>query len=293
MSSPAPAPAPASAAAEAEAEASANEPRLGPPKPPECAASTMSVAAAASVSPSSMAAAVRTGQNATLWPLKENHWAFHYPDAAEDKGSAAPAPSPSAAPPAPGGGPTPPTGTVQRRGDEVIYHWCNPNVIVYLTKYGVTYYDDLGLTYRGPHDVVHWARNGQIFYQGLGGITRQSPDGSVAHWTHAGVVYLHSDGTTSYVPVGGSEPQYASSLDLAEDPFPGPPLTPKQVLDLVNSRLDAADHAAATTGAPAPAPAQPEQVKQGMPSMAPGPAVVSASLAPAPAPAPVDRSSSP
>lgn len=155
-----------------------------------------------------------------------------------------------------------PFGTMHQTGDEVVYHWCHPNVIVYQKKDGFVYYDDLGITYRGLHDVAHWSRNGEILYQGAGGITRQRPDGTVTHWTEAGAVYSHADGTVSYVAEGDTEPHQVSSDALGPEQFPGPPLTAKQVLDMVNAAM------AASSAAPAPAAAA-----AAAPSAAPPPGI--------------------
>lgn len=130
-----------------------------------------------------------------------------------------------------------PSGTMHRQGDEVIYHWCNPNVIVYQTPDGIIYYDDQGITYRGKSDLAHYSAMGEVLYQGIGGITYQKPDGSVTHWTESGVIYSHTDGVVTYTPVGESEPQVLSSGALPAEAFPGPPLTATEVLEMVNSAI--------------------------------------------------------
>ena len=49
-----------------------------------------------------------------------------------------------------------------------VRHLCRAEVIVYQNKDGFVYYDDLGMTYRGLHDVVHYSRNGEVLYQACG-----------------------------------------------------------------------------------------------------------------------------
>jgi len=126
-----------------------------------------------------------------------------------------------------------PAGTIHQAGDTLIYHWCNPNVIVYRTPAGIVYYDTDGMTYRG-HGVAHYAPNGEILYQGVGGVTRLYPNGAVTHWTSSGAIYRHADGTAFYTPTGDSQPQVLPTDGLGADPFPGPPLTMEQVLELAS-----------------------------------------------------------
>jgi len=149
-----------------------------------------------------------------------------------------------------------PTGTMHQEGDTLVYHWCNPNVIVYQTPAGFVYYDDMGMTYRSfGKDVTHYTWSGQVLYQGAGGITRQDPDGSVTHWTDAGAVYRHADGSVSYTPVGESTSQSLSVSELGPDPFPGKLLTTEDVMNMTEPAV-----AAPAAAAPAPAAEQPAGV---------------------------------
>lgn len=137
-----------------------------------------------------------------------------------------------------------PSGTVHQDANGVIYHWCKPNVVVYQMPSGIIYYDDSGMTFRGQHDVAHYARSGEVVYQGLGGLTRQFPDGSATLWTPSGVVIRHHDGLVTYTPAGESEEKVLAGEALAAERFDGPPLTARQVWEMVEKAL-----------APAPAPA--------------------------------------
>lgn len=126
-----------------------------------------------------------------------------------------------------------PAGTIHQAGSTLIYHWCNPNMIIYHTPAGIVYYDSDGMTYRG-HGVAHYATNGEVLYQGESGITHLYPNGAVTHWTSSGAIYRHADGMTTYTPTGESTPQVLPTDALGGDPFPGPPLTMEQVLDLAS-----------------------------------------------------------
>ena len=117
-----------------------------------------------------------------------------------------------------------PEGTVHQTASATVFHWCNPNIVVYQTATGIVYYDDLGLTFRSEGGVAHFGANGEVIYHGEGGITHQFPDGRVTLWTPSGALYKHADGSVSYVPTGSSRCRPLST-DLGEDPFPGPPLT--------------------------------------------------------------------
>merc|ERR1719162_640250 len=63
-----------------------------------------------------------------------------------------------------------PSGIVRQEGDSIIYHWCNPNAVVYQTPIGTAYYDDGGITFRSGSglDVSHYAATGEVLYQGTG-----------------------------------------------------------------------------------------------------------------------------
>lgn len=122
------------------------------------------------------------------------------------------------------------TGTVNKVGDTVVYHWCEPNVIVSVTPVGMSYYDDRGLTYRGVNGAAHYAAAGDVIYEGVGGVTRQFPDGAVAHLTSSGVLYQHPDGSMAYTHPPESEPHTIEPLaNLGGDPFPGKALTSADV----------------------------------------------------------------
>jgi len=122
-----------------------------------------------------------------------------------------------------------PTGTVHHVGDTLIYHWCNPNVVVYQTPSGIMYYDKDGMTYRGA-GIAHYSPTGDVLYEGPSGITRMFPNGAVTHWTSSGAIYRHPDGTFLYTPTGESTPHALTADQLGPDPFPGPPLSVEQVL---------------------------------------------------------------
>lgn len=100
-----------------------------------------------------------------------------------------------------------PDGFVSINKTGIVYHFCNPNLIIYATQAGTMYYSADGLTYRGDKGVVHYAPSGEVVYQGVEGITRNSPDGTITHWTPVGVLYSHPDGTVDYTPVGESKPR--------------------------------------------------------------------------------------
>jgi len=173
------------------------------------------------------------------------------------------------------------SGTVHAKGDTLIYHWCQPNVIVYQTPSGVVYYDDTGMTYQGS-GVAHYSPDGDILYQGVGGITHQFPNGSVTHWTSSGAVYRHPDGLLTYTPVGASQPQVLDPGALGPDPFPGPPLSREEVLALAREAVLPTLAPPPPTGGPAPAPAP---APAASPAPAATPSGLSSSIAPAPAPA--------
>lgn len=125
-----------------------------------------------------------------------------------------------------------PTGTIHKKGSTIIYHWCEPNTIVYHTPTGLIYYDNDGMTFRGRAGVAFYGRDGELLYQGVGGITKQTPEGAVTHWTASGTIYVHDDGSMAYTPVGESMSQPLAPNALGPDPFPGPPLTEEDVLKL-------------------------------------------------------------
>lgn len=141
-----------------------------------------------------------------------------------------------------------PIGTIHQKGETLIYHWCEPNFVVYQSPSGIVYYGDDGMTYRGIGGIAHYARNGEMFYQGVGGITQQNPDGALMHWTNAGVLYRLTDGTLLYTAVGESTPKELDPSALGPDPFPGGPLSAKEVREL-------AKQAYWPYVAPSPAPA--------------------------------------
>jgi hypothetical protein len=146
-----------------------------------------------------------------------------------------------------------PTGTIHQKGDTIIYHWCDPNTIVYHTPTGLVYYDNDGMTFRGRGGIAYYARDGELLYEGVGGITKQSPNGAVTHWTGSGAIYVHDDGTMAYTPVGESASQPLEANALGPDPFPGPPLSEAEVLRLAKSAesSEAADAAIAAAAAAA------------------------------------------
>lgn len=126
-----------------------------------------------------------------------------------------------------------PSGTMHQHGDTVIYHYCEPNTIVYHTPSGLVYYTNEGMTYRGSAGLAHFSREGDVDYQGVGGITRQDPNGVVTHWTNSGTIRYDHDGSIMYTPVGEAQPHAVSPDTLGPDPFPGPPLTNDQLEGLV------------------------------------------------------------
>lgn len=258
---PAPAPTPAPPAA---------APRLGPPPPPPCAPAPRELEEAdvriglAPFRPNGAApgSSQPLPDKGVIWPLKDGGWAFQYPDMMARLGKNGHVQIAWADPrysvQMDDNGISyhskdqvvhrlttgvvvyhQPSGTMHWSGSEVIYHWCNPNVIIYQTPSGIVYYDDEGLTYRGPQDLVHYASNGEVVYQGVGGITRQLPDGSVTHWTEAGALYRHADGIVTYTAVGETQSQALAPGLLPPEPFPGPPLTAEQVLEMVGGALAA------------------------------------------------------
>lgn len=236
--------------------------------------------------------AVATKDGGKAWPLEGGGWAFQYPDMAvrmEDGGStqivwAEPAYSveydESGISYHVGSSVVhhdingdvmyqQPTGTVHQEGNTLVYHWCNPNVLVYQTPFGIMYYDDGGITYRsasGDH-LTHLTAYGEALYQGAGGVSRQGPDGTLTHWTNAGAVFRHADGTFSYTPVGETNPEPLDMSALGPDPFPGPPMTSEQVLEMAMRGSVAGDTSAQSPGAPGVVPAHPAT-----PALAPSPA---------------------
>lgn len=223
---------------------------------------------------------VETKDGGKAWPLQDGGWAFQYPDMAirmQNDGStrmvwAKPAYSVeydesgisyhvgrNVVHRDTNGDLTyqQPTGTMHKEGDTLVYHWCNPNVIVYQTPAGFVYYDDMGMTYRSfGKDVTHYTWNGEVLYQGEGGVTKQSPDGSVTHWTDAGAIFRHPDGSVFYTPVGESTSQSLSVSDLGPDPFPGPELTTEDVmkLSIPTGKKEAPPGLAPASAPPADAP---------------------------------------
>jgi hypothetical protein len=233
------------------------------PKPPACAAAPKKLTkgdvamALAPFKPSgAKGKGVKTKDGGTAWPLQDGGWAFQYPDMAvrmqQDGSTRIVWNKPAYAIEYDESGISyhvgrnvvhrdtngdltyqQPTGTMHREGETLVYHWCNPNVIVYQTPNGLVYYDDLGMTYRSlGKEVTHYTWSGQVLYQGVGGITKQSPDGTVTHWTDAGAVFRHPDGSISYTPTGERESQPLSVGELGADPFPGNELTAEEVMRL-------------------------------------------------------------
>eukprot|EP00929_Paragymnodinium_shiwhaense_P014087 TRINITY_DN121971_c0_g1_i1.p1 TRINITY_DN121971_c0_g1~~TRINITY_DN121971_c0_g1_i1.p1 ORF type:complete len:571 (-),score=64.59 TRINITY_DN121971_c0_g1_i1:17-1729(-) len=290
--SPAPAPGPAVAPPK--------PPREGPPRPPLCAVPPRELQAAdaqMALPPFRPAGSVGEPKlaedGATVWRLRDGGWAFQYDDMAariggDDVTSIAWPSERYAVRMDPDGisyhkGQTvihrgvdgdlvyhQPTGTIHQEGDTVIYHWCQPNLVVYHTPSGLIYYDDEGMTYRGNGGLAHYARNGDLTYQGVGGVTSQSATGDVTHWTDAGAIYQHPDGSVTYTPVGEKESYPLAPDVLGEDPFPGPPLTVEQVLALAREAelplgteqaADAAVKAAAASNAAHTAETHAEDVR--------------------------------
>lgn len=279
-------------------------PRRGPPRPPACPApphdlqkSDVWMAMAPFKPPDAVTdEPVKLERNGSAWRLEDGGWAFQYPnmvahvDSSGEQTRVAWPDRRYAIEQDPTGisyhaGSTvihrdiggdlvfhQPTGTIHQKGDTTIYHWCDPNVIVYHTPSGIVYYDNDGMTYRGRGGVAHYARDGSLVYQGVGGITEQTPDGVVTHWTESGVVYRRDDGSMAYTPVGESQPRELALDALGPDPFPGPPLSEAEITALADAvganatTAAAADDAmiavaaklrALAGGAPAPAPASP------------------------------------
>lgn len=259
-----PAPAAAAAAAPGPAPAMARPPRQGPPRPPACAVPPRELKAAdaqMALPPFRPAGATgdpkRAEDGASVWKLTDGGWAFQYDDMAARIGGdnvisvAWPEQQYAVRMDEDGisyhKGQTvihrsvdgdlvyhQPTGTIHQEGDTVIYHWCNPNLVVYHTPSGIIYYDNDGMTYRGNGGIAHYARDGDLVYQGVGGVTRHAVDGTVTHWTDSGAIFQHPDGTLTYTPVGEKESYPLSPDVLGADPFPGPPLTEAQVLALAH-----------------------------------------------------------
>lgn len=255
-------------------EATLPGPRLGPPLPPPCPVAPPSVSETdvrkklAPFRPPGAADGSFQGRqsyededkNATIWPMQDGGWGFQYPDMyarvhpggqvevswANGKYSVAMEDdrvgyhSQDTVVHSDVYGSLiyhQPSGTMHQRGDEVIYHWCTPNVIIYTTPSGVVYYDEQGMTFRGPGDLAHYAANGDMLYQGEGGITYQRHTGELTHWTEAGAIYRHLNGSLSYTAAGESQPQPLQQSALGPDPFPGPPLSVQQVVDMVANML--------------------------------------------------------
>lgn len=137
-----------------------------------------------------------------------------------------------------------PSGTVHAEGNVIIYHWCEPSMIVYETPAGTIYHDATGLSYQGRSGTIHYSQ-GEVLYQGIGGISQQKPDGSVTHWTPSGAIFRHPDGTLFYTPTGETEAHALSPGELGPDPFPGPPLSVDELMRMTDPKA-----------APAPAPAK-------------------------------------
>jgi len=244
-------------------------------KPPKCGAAPpkitkgeVAMALAPFRPPGASHKAVITKDGGKAWPLEDGGWAFQYPDMAlrmqadgatrivwekpaysveYDESGISYHVGQSVVHRDTNGDVTyqQPTGTMHQEGSTLVYHWCNPNVIVYQTPSGFVYYDDLGMTYRSfGQDVTHYTWSGEVLYQGAGGVTSQRPDGTVTHWTDAGAVFRHPDGSVTYTPVGESASQTLSVGDLGPDPFPGKALS---TVDLMGMTVPAA----------APSPANP------------------------------------
>lgn len=233
------------------------------PKPPKCASAPPKMTSgearmslAPFKPPGAQGKGIKTEDGGTAWPTEDGGWAFQYPDMAlrmaTDGTTRIVWNKPAYAVEYDETGISyhvgqnvvhrdvngdltyqQPTGTMHQEGSTLVYHWCNPNVIVYQTPDGFVYYDDMGMTYRSMgKDVTHYTWSGQVLYQGAGGVTRQDPDGQVTHWTDAGAVYRHPDGSVSYTPVGESTSSALAVSDLGADPFPGAPLTTEDVMRL-------------------------------------------------------------
>jgi hypothetical protein len=269
------------------------------PKPPACAApppklthSDVAMALAPFKPAGTRGEAVKTADGGKAWQLVDGGWAFQYPDMAvrmaEDGSTRIVWAKPAYAVEYDNYGISyhvgrnvvhrdtngdltyqQPTGTMHQEGNTLVYHWCNPNVIVYQTPNGFVYYDDLGMTYRSlGKDVTHYTWNGEVLYQGSGGITRQEQDGTVTHWTDAGAVFRHKDGSVFYTPTGERASQPLVVGDLGPDPFPGPELSTEDVLKMSMP---------GPLSGPGPAPAP---VAAGSPAAAP-PGVMAVSVGPA------------
>jgi len=240
--------------------------RLGPAKPPACAApprplekADVQMAMAPFRPPGSVGEPMPMKGGGQAWKLEDGGWSFQYPDmvARQDENGATRMAWPEAnyaiSYDRDGisyhNGDTvihrdisgdvvihQPSGTVHQEGQTIIYHWCTPNVVVYHTPTGIVYYDDEGMTFRGAGGTAHYASTGEVLYQGPGGVTRQSPDGQeITHWTESGVIYRHGDGSLTYTPEGESEPKALLPGALGPDPFPGPPMTVEDVTKLAQS----------------------------------------------------------
>jgi len=175
-----------------------------------------------------------------------------------------------------------PTGTMHREGSVLVYHWCHPNLVVYQTPAGVVYYDDQGITYQGLSGTSHFSSYGDVLYQGVGGVSHRLADGSVIHWTEAGAVYSNATGELSYTPVGEAQARPLLARDLGPDPFPGRPLTAKDVMAMVEGSWKPPQMPAfrkpgfSNVPSPAPAPAA---------APSPSPGFGGAGFPPAPGPA--------
>jgi hypothetical protein len=234
------------------------------PRPPACAAAPkkltkgdVAMALAPFKPAGAQGKAVKTKDGGSAWPLQDGGWAFQYPDMAvrmqQDGATKIVWNKPAYAVEYDESGISyhvgdnvvhrdtngdltyqQPTGTMHQEGQTLVYHWCNPNVIVYETPNGLVYYDDLGMTYRSlGKDITHYTWSGDVLYQGAGGVTRQSVDGTVTHWTDAGAVFRHPDGSVSYTPLGERTSQPLSVSDMAaESPFLGKTLTAEDVMQM-------------------------------------------------------------
>jgi len=182
------------------------------PKPPKCAAAPkemskgeVAMALAPFKPPGARGSGVKTNDGGSAWPLQDGGWAFQYPDMAlrmqEDGSTRIVWSKPAYSVEYDESGISyhvgrnvvhrdtngdltyqQPSGTMHQEGTTLVYHWCNPNVIVYQTPAGFVYYDDMGMTYRSfGKDVTHYTWSGEVLYQGAGGVTSQGTDGTVTH----------------------------------------------------------------------------------------------------------------
>lgn len=103
------------------------------------------------------------------------------------------------------------SGTIHQDPTSVIYHYCDPNVVIHHTSSGVIYHDESGVSFHGQSGVTHVAKDGTVSYQGEGGVTRQEADGTVTHWTEFGVIKNQPNGNLWFTPKGQKVPKLLKS----------------------------------------------------------------------------------